>query len=65
MLIEKGGTITVARYLETVKKHFLPFIRKMKRKYRKGVVIQEDNASWHKAKLVTDYLKSKKVTTIR
>ena len=45
MLIEKGGTITVARYLETVKKHFLPFIRKIKRKYRKGVVIQEDNAS--------------------
>ena len=45
MLIKKGRTITAARYLETVKKYFLPFIRKIKRKYRKGVVIQEDNAS--------------------
>ena len=33
VIIEKGGTMTAARYLETVKKYYLPFIRRMKAKY--------------------------------
>lgn len=43
VIIKKGGTITAKRYLETVKTHFLPFIRRIKKKYGKDVVIQEDN----------------------
>jgi len=56
VIIPKRGTMTAKRYLETVKKHFLPFYRQMKRKYGLGVVMQEDNAPWHKAKIVTNYL---------
>jgi transposase len=65
VIIKKGGTMTVARYLETVKKHFLPFYRRMRRKYGLDVVIQEDNALWHKAKMVTDYLNKQKVKQLR
>jgi hypothetical protein len=52
VVIRKGGTMTAKRYLETVKKHFLPFYRRIKRKYGPEVVIQEDNAPWHKAEIV-------------
>jgi hypothetical protein len=65
VIIEKGGTMTAARYLETVKKYYLPFIRRMKAKYGRDVVMQEDNASWHKAKLVTRYLDRQKVKRLR
>ena len=53
------------RYLETVKKHFIPFYRRIVRKYGLDVVIQEDNASWHKAKLVTNYLDRQRVKRLR
>ena len=52
VIIEKGGKMTAKRYLETIKKHFLPFYRRMVRKYGPEVVMQEDNAPWHTAKLV-------------
>jgi hypothetical protein len=44
VMLEKGGRMTAKRYLETVKKHFLPFYRRMVRKYGSSVVLQEDNA---------------------
>jgi hypothetical protein len=65
VVIPKGGTMTAKRYLETVKKHFLPFYRRMKRKYGPEVVMQEDNAPWHKAKIVTAYLNKQKVKRLR
>jgi hypothetical protein len=65
VIIEKGGTMTAKRYLETVKKYFVPFYRRMRRKYGPRVVMQEDNTSWHKAKLVTDYLDKQKVKRLR
>lgn len=51
VIILKGGTINAERYMETVKKHFLPFYRRMKRKYDASVLMQEDNASWNIAKI--------------
>jgi hypothetical protein len=33
VIIENGGRMTVKRYLETVKKYFLSFYRRMVRKY--------------------------------
>jgi hypothetical protein len=39
VVILKGGTMTAKRYLETVKKHFLPFYRRIKRKYSPEVVM--------------------------
>jgi hypothetical protein len=44
VIISKGGRINQHRYIETCKKYFVPFYRRMKRKYGKDVVIQEDNA---------------------
>jgi transposase len=37
----------------------------MRRKQSKDIVMQEDNASWHKAKLVTSYLDRQKVKRLR
>ena len=65
VILEKGGTMTVKYYLEVVKKYFLPFYRRMRRKYGPDVVMQEDNALWHKAKLVTNYLDKQKVKRLR
>jgi hypothetical protein len=56
VILDKGDRMTAKRYLETVEKHFLPFYRRMVEKYGLEVVIQEDNAPWHKAKLVRNYL---------
>jgi transposase len=65
VIIPKGGTITAKRYLETVKKHFVPFYKRMRRKYGSDVVMQEDNAPWHTAKIVRDYLNKQKVKRIQ
>jgi len=61
VIIPKGGTMTAKRYLETVKKHFIPFYRRMRRKYGPSVVMQEDNAPWHTAKIVRNYLRRLKI----
>ena len=61
VILEKGETMTAQRYLETVKKYFIPFYRRVRKKYGPEVVMQEDNASWHRAKLVQDYLNRQKV----
>jgi hypothetical protein len=39
VIIKKGGRMTTKRYLKTLKKHFNPFYKKIRRKYRLGVVI--------------------------
>lgn len=44
------------RYLETLKEHFIPFYEKMVEKYGPGVVMQEDNAPWHTANVVRNYM---------
>ena len=56
VIIEKGGRMTAKRYLKTLKKHFILFYRRMVQKYGPGVVIQEDNAPWHTAKIVQKYM---------
>ena len=65
VIIEKGGRITAKRYLETVKKHFIPFYRRMVRKYGPEVVMQEDNAPLHTAKVVQAYLNKQKVKRLQ
>ena len=61
VIIPKGGTIIATRYLATLKKHFILFYRRMRQKYGPEVVMQEDNAPWHKAKIVRDYLEKQGV----
>lgn len=45
VIIPKGGIIIVLRYIEVLKKHFIPFYRRIVRKYGSEVIMQEDNAS--------------------
>jgi hypothetical protein len=61
VIIPKGGRMNQHRYIETCKKYFVPFYRRMKRKYGKDVVIQEDNAPWHTAKSVQKFWKDLKI----
>jgi hypothetical protein len=61
IIIPKGGTMTAKRYIEVLKKHFIPFYRRMRCKYGPSVVMQEDNAPWHKAKAVRAFLAGQKV----
>jgi transposase len=65
VIIPKGGTMTAERYKEVLREHFIPFYKRMRRLYGPEVVMQEDNAPWHKAKLVADFLQAQKVKTIR
>jgi transposase len=65
VIIEKGGRMTAKRYLKTLKTHFIPFYRRMVRKYGPDVVMQEDNAPWHTAKLVRAYLDKQKVKRLQ
>jgi transposase len=61
VIIPKSSTITALHYIEVLKEYFILFYRRMRRKYRPGVVMQEDNASWHKAKVMRKFLETKKV----
>jgi hypothetical protein len=45
VILPAGRTITAERYTETLKKYFIPFYRRMRRRRGPGVVMQEDNAS--------------------
>jgi hypothetical protein len=65
VILEKGERMTAARYLVTLKKYFILFYRRMVQKYRKEVVIQEDNTSWHTAKLVRSWLDKQKVKRLQ
>ena len=64
VILEKGGRMTAARYKATLEEHFIPFYKEMVEKYSPDVVMQEDNAPWHKAKLVRNFLRKKKVKYI-
>ena len=61
VLILKGGTMTALRYIKVLKEYFIPFYRRMVCLYGPKVVMQEDNASWHKAKAVRKFLDTQKV----
>ena len=64
VMLEKGERMTAARYKATLEEHFIPFYEEMVEKCGPDVVMQEDNAPWHKAKLVRNFLRKKKVKYI-
>jgi len=39
VILEKGGRITAVRYLETVKKYYVPFYKYIIEKYRLEVIL--------------------------
>jgi len=65
VILKQGRRMTAKQYLQTAKKYFLPFYRRMVRKYGRNVVLQEDNAPWHTAKIVQSHFDRQKVKRLR
>lgn len=55
-----GEKMTAKRYYWVLKTHFYLFYNRMRIKYGKEVIMQEDNAPWHTAEIITKYLANKK-----
>ena len=60
-MLPEGETMTAKRYKWVLQRLFIPFYERMYRKYGKDVVMQEDNAPWHTAKIIKKYLDNKRV----
>jgi hypothetical protein len=56
MILLKGARMNQTRYTkEVLKLHFMPFYKKIRRKYKKEVVMQKDGAKYHFKKIATVY----------
>jgi len=60
-ILPEGENITAKRYKYVLQRLFVPFYERMKRKYGPEVVMQEDNAPWHTAKIIKKYLANKNI----
>lgn len=60
-MLPEGENMTAKRYKWVLQRLFIPFYEEMRRKYGDEVVMQEDNAPWHTAKIITKYLTNKKI----
>jgi transposase len=60
-ILPDGENMTAKRYHWVLQTKFIPFYNRMKAKYGKEVVMQEDNAPWHTAKIITKYLNNKRI----
>jgi transposase len=60
-MLPEGENMTAKQYKYVLQRLFIPFYERMRAKYSNEVVMQEDNAPWHTAKIITKYLKNKKV----
>jgi transposase len=58
-ILPEGENMTAKRYKYVRQRLFIPFYERMRRKYGNEVVMQEDNAPWHTAKIITKYLANK------
>jgi hypothetical protein len=62
IILPKETRMNQRRYTEEVlKPHFVPFYNKIRRKYKKEVVIQEDEAKYHFTPILAAYKNSHKV----
>jgi len=62
VILPKGARMNQTRYTEEIlKPHFVPFYKKMRRKYGREVVMQEDGAKYHFAPIPAAYKESHKV----
>jgi transposase len=64
-MLPEGETMTAKRYKYVLQRLFIPFYERMRAKHGEEVVMQEDNASWHRAGIVERYLTNKKVNRIK
>jgi transposase len=64
-MLPEGENMTAKWYKYVLQWYFIPFYERMRAKYGDEVVMQEDNALWHTAKIITKYLKNKKVKRMK
>jgi hypothetical protein len=64
-MLPQGENMTAKRYKYVLQRLFIPFYSRMREKYGDEVVMQEDNAPWHTAKIITKYLQNKGVNRIK
>lgn len=64
-MLPEGENMTAKRYKYVLQRYFIPFYERMRAKYGNEVVMQEDNALWHTTKIITKYLKNKKVKRMK
>jgi hypothetical protein len=56
VVLQKGARMNGTRYRDTVlEPAFLPFYRRMKRKFGARVLAQEDNAKYHTGAIATAF----------
>jgi hypothetical protein len=60
-ILPKGEHIIAKQYKYVLQRLFIPFYNEMRRKYSNKVVMQEDNAPWYTAKIITKYLANKNI----
>jgi len=58
VIIKKGGRMTATCYLEIMKEYYMPFYKRIIKKYSPEVILQENNAFWHITKIVWNYMNS-------
>jgi len=63
-ILKEGQNMNAKRYHWVLQTLFIPFYLRMKEKYGPEVVMQEDNAPWHTAKIIKAYLGNKNVNRL-
>jgi transposase len=64
-ILPEGENMTAKRYKWICQTLFVPFYNRMRCKYGDDVVMQEDNAPWHTAKVITKYLERKGIKRMK
>ena len=64
-MLPEVENMTAKRYKWVLQTLFIPFYKRMVKKYRLDVVMQEDNTPWHTAKMIKKYLANKGINRMR
>ena len=64
-MLPEGENMTAKRYKWVLQRLFIPFYKRMVKKYGSDVVMQEDNAPWHTATIIGKYLANKGIKRIK
>jgi transposase len=63
-MLPKEKNMTAKRYKIVLQRYIVPSYNRIRAKHGNDVVFMEDNAKWHKAKIVQAYLRNKSIKLI-
>ena len=64
-MLLQGENMTAKRYKYVLQRLFIPFYERMRAKHGEEIIMQEDNAPWHRAKIIRKYLTNKGINRIK